>query len=315
MGSWQARGTSWAIRTLLRCVIVRDATVQARWARRVARIRHPLGWLSSGGLVITPVREGSIRGEWVEAGPSSHARGVVLYLHGGGYVACSPASHRPITARLARLTGRRVLALDYRLAPEHRFPAALVDCVAAYRWLLDRGVAPETIALAGDSAGGGLVLATLVRARDEGLRLPASGVCFSPWTDLAATGDSLAGKAGHSGALSPERVAAFAAIYLGDASPQHPHASPLFADLHGLPPLLIQAGAGEFLVDDARRVHARLLAAGGTSTLSIFEDVPHAWQIFDGYIPEARQALRQAATFIEATRSSTGARPTVVASI
>jgi acetyl esterase/lipase len=220
-------------------------------------------------------------------------------MHGGGYVACSPATHRPITAALARLTGRRVLAIDYRLAPEHRFPAALDDCVAAYRWLLERGIEPDSIALAGDSAGGGLVLATLVRARDEELRLPASGVCFSPWTDLAATGSSLAGNAGQADALGPESVAAFAALYLGEASPRHPHASPLFADLHGLPPVLIQAGAGEFLLDDARRVHARILAAGGTSTLSIFEDVPHAWQIFDGYIPESRWALQQAAAFIE----------------
>jgi epsilon-lactone hydrolase len=309
MGSWQARGTSWAIRTLLRCVPARDPRVQARWARRLSRIRHPLGWLSSGGLTITPVREGSIRGEWVGVGPSSPARGVILYLHGGGYVACSPATHRPITAALARLTRRRVLALDYRLAPEHRFPAALVDCVAAYRWLLDRGIGAESIALAGDSAGGGLVLATMVRARDEGLRPPASGVCFSPWTDLAATGDSLAGEVGRGGALSPESVAAFAAIYLGDTSPHHPHASPLFADLHGLPPVLIQAGSGEFLLDDARRVHAKILASGGASTLSIFEDVPHAWHIFDPYIPESRQALRQAATFIDGTRGPSSSEP------
>jgi acetyl esterase/lipase len=239
---------------------------------------------------------------------------VILYLHGGGYVACSPLTHRPITATLARLTGRRVLALDYRLAPEHRFPAALADSVAAYRWLIERGVAPETIALAGDSAGGGLVLATMVRARDEGLSLPAAGVCFSPWVDLSGGAEALPDTAARIGALSAESVAAFAAIYLGDTSPQHPHASPLFADLHGLPPVLIQAGAGEFLVHDARRVHARILAAGGVCTLSIFEDVPHAWQIFEGYIPESHQALEQAATFIETPRHSrTASRPGAVA--
>jgi acetyl esterase/lipase len=251
---------------------------------------------------IEPVRESGIAGEWLI--PPGPVHGTVLYFHGGGYVACSPATHRPVTAALARLAHRRVFALDYSLAPERRYPAALDDAVAAYRWLLAQGLAPASIALAGDSAGGGLLLATLLRLREAGDPFPACGVCFSPWTDLAGTGDSLRRNDGKCAMFHPENILAFARIYLGGASPMDPHASPVFADLSGLPPLLLLVGSAELLLDDARRVHDRIQRAGGKCRLEIFDDAMHGWTMMDGFMPEARTALQQAAAFLDEPASA-----------
>jgi epsilon-lactone hydrolase len=295
--SWQARCVGRAVQITLRLAPPwQEPHRLARRARWLCEAPNPLAWLRARGVRIQRVREGAVRGEWLDAEPAD--QGVILYLHGGGYVAGSPVTHRPITAALARLAGRRVFALDYRLAPEHRFPAALDDAVVGYRWLVDQGVRPDSLALAGDSAGGGLVLAALVRARDEGLPLPACAVCFSPWTDLAATGESLLRNSRRCPMLRPDRVADFARLYLGAASPRHPYASPLFAKLEGLPRLLVQVGAGESLLDDSRRIHDAIRAAGGHSTLQIFDGVFHVWHMLDGLIPESRQALRRAAAFM-----------------
>jgi acetyl esterase/lipase len=206
----------------------------ARRARRVFGAPSALQWLRARGVRIEPVRDGAVPGEWVSAERAD--RGALLYFHGGSYVAGSPATERPITAALARLAGWRVFSLDYRLAPEHRFPAALDDAVAAYRWLLDQGVSPAALGLAGQSAGGGLVLGALVRLRDEGVPLPAAAVCFSPWTDLTGGGDSVRLNDGRCPTFRPGNFVEFARAYLGEASPRHPHASPLFADLARLPP-------------------------------------------------------------------------------
>jgi epsilon-lactone hydrolase len=294
--SWRARCVTLAIEVAMRRVRWDEPHLLASRARRLCATPNPLGWLRTRGVSIEPVQDGAVRGEWLSAGPPG--RGVIFYLHGGGYVAGSPVTHRPITAALARLSRRRVFALDYRLAPEHRFPAAVDDALAGYRWLLEQGIAPEALTLVGDSAGDGLVLASLVRARAEVLPLPATAICFSPWTDLTATGDSLRTSNARC-ALRPENVAALARLYLGGASARHPYASPLFADLEGLPPLLVQVGADEILLDDARRVHDRILAAGGSSTLQVFPGVFHAWHLLDGFVPEAREALDNAATFID----------------
>ena len=245
---------------------------------------------------IEPVHEDRVRGEWIT--PERSERGVILYLHGGGYVACSPATDRPLTAALARLAGRRVFSLDYRLAPEYRFPAAVDDACGAYRCLLDTGVLPRELALAGTSAGGGLVLATLLRIRDEGLPRPACAVCFSPWTDLTGGGASVRLNDGHCATLRPESITAFAQAYLGRSSPRTPYASPLFGDLDNLPPLLLQVASTELLLDDARQLHAKIQRAGGSSRLEIFDGVFHAWQMLDGLMPEARVALQQAAAFV-----------------
>ena len=248
---------------------------------------------------VEPTRANGVPAEWTEA-PGADASRALLYLHGGGYVAGSLDSHRPMVAEAGRQAGVRTLALDYRLAPEHRFPAALDDAVLAYRWLLDdQGVSPRALALAGDSAGGGLVIATLLRLRDLGVPLPAAGVCFCPWTDLAATGESLRTNNGRCPSFHPATIAKYARIYLGDASDRDPYASPVFGNLAGLPPLLLQAASNELLVDDARRIHDSVQKAGGTSRLEIFDDLFHDWPILDGFLPEARQALRQAAAFLD----------------
>jgi acetyl esterase/lipase len=245
---------------------------------------------------IEPVHQEHVHGEWII--PDGSEYGVIFYLHGGGYVACSAATDRPVTAALARLAGRRVFSLDYRLAPEHRFPAAVDDAFAAYRWLLEAGVLPRSLALAGTSAGGGLTLGLLLRIRDEGWPLPACAVCFSPWTDLTGGGASVRLNDGRCATLRPENITVFARAYLGGSSPRNPYASPLFGDLDNLPPLLLQVASTELLLDDARQVHDKIQRAGGRSRLEVFDGVFHAWQMLDGLMPEARVALQQAAAFV-----------------
>lgn len=286
-----------------------DERAVARRARRLFGTPTSFTWLRTRGVKVRTVNDSRngvvVRGEWVEperAGGGDDddvGSGVIFYIHGGGYVACSATTHRPITAALARLTSRRVFSLDYRLAPEHRYPAALDDAVAAYDWLrTHEGIPASAISFAGDSAGGGLVLASLLRVRDAGLPLPACAVCFSPWTDLAGAGESQRSNDGLCAMFRTENAAEFAPAYLGDASPREPYASPAYADLAGLPPLLLQVGSTELLLDDARRVHHKVREAGGESRLEIYEDVAHCWQMLDGFVPEARAALRQAASFI-----------------
>jgi acetyl esterase/lipase len=304
MPSWQARWLTLAVRVYMRRATWGDERALAARARRVFGSPRPLQWLRARGVRISPLRDDRIRGEWIVADRSE--RGAVLYVHGGGYVACSAATHRPITAGLARRSHRRILALDYRLAPEHRFPAALDDTVAAYRWLLDQGVAPRSLALAGDSAGGGLVLATLVRLRDEGVLLPSCAVCFSPWTDLLGTGPSLQFNDGRCAVFRPRNIPDFARAYLGPASALNPYASPVYADLRGLPPLLLQVESTELLLDDARRVHDKVREAGGVSRLNVVDGVFHVWQMFDGFMPEATHAVDQASAFINEPTSRPG---------
>lgn len=227
-----------------------------------------------------------------------------MYIHGGGYVSCSAATHRPITGALARLTGLRVCAVNYRLAPEHRCPDALEDVLKAYRRLLDEGFAGGQIALAGDSAGGGLVLSLLVRLRDSGLPAPACAVCFSPWTDMTGSGASVRENDGRCAMFRPESISQFASVYLGGASPIDQLASPVFADLGRLPPVLFHVGSTELLLDDSRRAHKQILAAReerksrAASHIRVFKDAPHCWQMLDGFVPEARKSLEEAAEFI-----------------
>ena len=296
MPSWQARFLIVAVRMLMRRRDWGDERTLARRARRVFGAPRPLQWLRTRAVRIEPVHEGRVRGEWIT--PERSEQGVILYFHGGGYVACSAATDRPLTAALARLARRRVFSLDYRLAPEHRFPAAVDDALGAYRWLLDIGVLPSALALAGTSAGGGLALGTLLRIRDEGLPLPACAACFSPWTDLTGGGASVRVNDGRCATLRPENITAFAQAYLGGSSPRTPYASPLFGDFGRLPPVLLQVASTELLLDDARQVHDRIQSAGGASRLEIFDGVFHAWQMLDGFMPEARVALQRAAAFV-----------------
>jgi acetyl esterase/lipase len=231
-------------------------------------------------------------------GPSPGST-VLLYLHGGGYFGCSAESHRPITAFFA-LEGFRVFAPDYRLAPENRFPAAVEDAVASYRAILAAGYPSQSIVVAGESAGGGLTLSLMLALRSADVPLPAAAALFSPWTDLAATGDSIRTNTDRCAMFSGSDVAASARYYLGDTDPRNPLASPLYADLAGLPPLLIHVGADEVLRDDSTRLAERARAAGVPVQLKIWPVVPHAWQLAPHRIPEARQSLRESAAFLRA---------------
>jgi acetyl esterase/lipase len=226
----------------------------------------------------------------------------MLYLHGGGYFACSPQTHRSITGAYA-IRGLSVFTPDYRLAPEHPFPAALEDALAVYRAMLTRF--PAGFALGGDSAGGGLALALLLAAKAEGLPMPACAVLFSPWTDLAGTGASITTNLKRDSMLFAPRLAEAADIYLAGADPKNPLASPLYGELAGLPPMLIQVGRPEILLDDSTRLAARARAAGVPAELTIWENLPHVWQVSQIFLPESRQALDQAAAFAKARLAQT----------
>src|SRR5262245_57487061 len=199
--------------------------------------------------------------EWLTP-PGARPSAVVLYLHGGGYVIGSPRSHRHLAAAIARASAARALLLDYRLAPEQPFPAALDDALAAYEWLLAHGIASRHLVIAGDSAGGGLTVATLLALRDRGRPLPAAGVCISPWVDLTCSGASYASKAAVDPIVTRDSVDMMAKAYAGTGEPKAPLLSPLFADLRGLPPLLVQVGSDEVLLDDALGLAERARRAG-----------------------------------------------------
>ncbi len=248
-------------------------------------------------IACSPVAAESAPGEWILA-PQADPTRVLLYLHGGGYALGSPASHRALVGRLSRAGQARALSLDYRLAPEHPHPAALEDALAAYRWLLHQPVAPERIVIGGDSAGGGLALATLVALRDRGDPLPAGAVCLSPWTDLAMTGDSIRGKAGEDPMLQPDDAERYVNYYTAGADPTHPLISPLYADLAGLPPLLIQVGTAEILLDDSARLAGRAREAGVTVSYEPWERMIHVWQFFAPLLEEGRQAIERIGGFI-----------------
>ena len=302
--SWQSRAAGLLVRTYVRRRDWGAESALTRRARRLFGSPAPWGRLALRGLRHETVAaaHGAVRGEWIAPrdATADEGRGVVLYVHGGGFVAGSPSTHRPVTAALARLTGRRVFAVDYRLAPEHRYPAAIDDVAAAYRWLLDEGAPGAPVAIAGDSAGGGLVLSLAARARDEKLTPPACVVALSPWTDLTGSGASVTGNDGRCAMFRPENMGQFAAVYLGAAPADDPGASPLRADPAGLPPTLLQVGSTELLLDDARTMHDRLVAAGGESRLEIYPEAMHGWHLLVGLVPEARAALASAAAFIDA---------------
>lgn len=241
---------------------------------------------------------GGVPGEWHDAELGSKET-VVLYLHGGGYVLGSPTSHRGLAALMANLAQARVFILDYRLAPETPFPGALDDAVSAYKALLENGELPEKIVIAGDSAGGGLTVALMVALKEQGLPLPAAGVCLSPWVDLSFSGDSMQTNAKADSILCKESLAWLGGQYLADQADNDPQASPIFADLSGLPPLLIQVGSDEVLLDDAVRLNKLAKKAGVDSTLEVWEGQVHVWQLMSKLIPEARQALQVIGTFIK----------------
>lgn len=293
MSSWQSRYLSAAIAKVVRRENWGGERRLTRTARALFGAPALYRWLTTLGVKC--VKNVGDPGEWII--PKVAKRGVILYVHGGGYVSCSPGTHRPITASLARLTSRRVFSVYYRRAPESRFPAALDDVVSAYQNVLAGIPIDEPVALAGDSAGGGLALALAMHARDAGLTHPACVVVFSPWTDLEGTGNSRIGNDGKDAMFRAPNVTQFAKVYLGDASPRNPKASPLFGAASNLPPVQFHVGTTEVLLDDSVRVHEKILQTGGSSEL-VLNDSFHGMQVATPILPEARQSLSIAAKFI-----------------
>ncbi|HVM95273.1 MAG TPA: alpha/beta hydrolase [Candidatus Acidoferrales bacterium] len=223
---------------------------------------------------------------------------VILYLHGGGYVIGSINTHRDLAQRLSRAAAACVVVIDYRLGPEHPHPAAVDDATAAYRWLMKEALKPQNVVIAGDSAGGGLTVATLVALRDAKQPLPAAGVCLSPWVDLECSGESMTTKATADPMVQRVPLLRMAEMYLGGKDPRTPLASPLYADLSGLPPLLIQVGTAETLLDDSLRLAERAKKAGVDVTLESCEDMIHVFQAFAAMLPEGQQAIDRIGEFV-----------------
>jgi acetyl esterase/lipase len=293
MASWQAHFMSFVLRHTFKPRLARS-----RDARHARAIMNSGVFKTPRGVRIAPATVGGVPGEWVESA-SEGGGAVLVYLHGGGYFACSARTHRPFTTAFAR-HGFRVFAPNYRLAPEHPFPAAVNDAVAVYRALRGDAGAGAAIVLAGDSAGGGLVLAAMLQLRDEGDRLPAAAALFSPLTDLVGTGSSRQTNDKRCAMFHGKGLARATEYYLaGGGDPRHPLASPLFADLRGLPPLLIHAGADETLLDDSTQFAERARAAGVPVELTVWPAVSHVWQLFHPFVPEGRQSLAQASAFLK----------------
>ena len=235
--------------------------------------------------------------EWTTA-PGADSGRAVLYLHGGGYVIGSLDSHRHLASEIARDIGGRTLALHYRLSPEQPFPAPVEDAIAGYRYLLAQGIAPNHIALAGDSAGGGLVVAALVAIRDAGLPQPSCGWCISPWVDMEGIGASMTGKAAVDPIVQKEPLLEMSAHYLNGADPRSPLAAPIYADLRGIAPLFIQVGAAETLLDDAIRLAGVAGAADVPVTLEVWPEMVHVWHLFHPRLKAGRRAIAAGARYV-----------------
>lgn len=249
------------------------------------------------GVDFQPVDAGGVAAEWTRAPGASEER-TVLYFHGGGYVIGSVATHRGITAGISRAADARVLSVDYRLAPESPYPAAVEDGVASYRFLLSQGVDPASIAIAGDSAGGGLTMATLLALRAAAEPLPGAGVCISPWVDLTQSGDSMDSKAEEDPMVGRETLQLMADAYVAGGDARAETASPCFADLAGLPPLLVQVGTAETLLDDSRRLADRAKTSGVDVALEEWDEMIHVWHAFAALLPEGQRAIDRIGEFL-----------------
>ena len=249
------------------------------------------------GIDVEPVTIQDIRAEWLRA-PGVDDERVILYVHGGAYTLGSLNTHRAFASRVSMTAGMRALLIEYRLAPEHPFPAGLEDCKTAYGMLLDNGVSSDKIAIVGDSAGGGLSLATVLSLRDAGAPLPSSIVCLSPWADLELTGESVTTRAQADPWLKYDSVSIHAERYIGANDPRNPLISPIHADFSGLPPILLQVGTREILLDDSTRLVAGAKEAGVDVTLEVWEGMWHVWQFLAGIVPESQQALDRIGGFV-----------------
>jgi monoterpene epsilon-lactone hydrolase len=284
-------------------VIERIRRIYRGWNRDTSVAQMRLDWDTAFQADIAPISHqrvsvAGVDGEWIAGSHAPHDK-AILYFHGGGFRLGSVSSHRELIARIAGASGYRVLAINYRLAPEHRFPAPLEDAIAAYGWMLDQGVRPDNIAFAGDSAGGNLALTAMLGLRQRGLPLPAAGVLMSPWTDLAATGETYVSRADADPIHQRPMIAALVKNYLGEGGdPRDPLVSPLYADLAGLPPLLIQVGDRETVLADSTMVADSARAAGVDVELQVWDGMIHVFQMF-AELPEAHRAIASIAEFLK----------------
>lgn len=304
MVSWQTRALNLVLHMTIKKVMSGESTIEEtrRFIEAKGRPRLP------AGVEMTPVDANAFRGEWIRSAESSDAR-TLLYLPGGGFVLPASAQVPPMVAHINREAGTRAIMVNYRLAPEHPFPAGLEDCLAAYRHLLDLGAHPKSIVIAGDSAGGGLTLSTLLALRDDGDPLPAGAVVISPFTDFSFGGESRFSNARHDPMLSPDGIKHMNALYLDDALHENPLVSPVYGDFRGLPPILAQVGSTEILLDDTRRVAERAVSQGVEFEVEVWEEVPHVWHVWP-FLPETKAAVKRIAAFI---REKTAAAPVVKA--
>lgn len=290
--------SSYLWRALLKAGVTKDKSIDVL---REKIIKDTRSLKPPKDVQITPTKIAGVTGEWLTPSVLQARNKVMIYLHGGGYVVGSPATHRSLVARLAKSCSIRALSLNYRLAPEHPFPAALEDSLAVYQQIIAHGIAPENIILAGDSAGAGLALATLISLRDDHQPLPKMALCISPWTDLALTGESIKTCADIDPYISYESLT-LNAHYLGkpelNNDPKSPLISPLYADFTGLPPLLIHAGTDEVLLSDSTRLAEQAKNMGVDVTLKIWKDMWHDFHMWAPYLPEANQALKEIAGFV-----------------
>jgi len=288
--SWQASFVKKIIKLLFSGWSHGTVDEQRQWQEKMSRFLLP-----PATVHCQPVDVNGVPGEWVTAPAAGH--GGILYLHGGGYTVGSTNTHRGLVARISNLTTLPVLLIDYRLAPEHPFPAALEDAVTAYRWLLAQGIDHSRIVIAGDSAGGGLALATLVALREAGDQLPAGVFCISPWTDLTGCGDSIRSREEQDPVLSMKSLQRDVNYYAGGQDLLSPFISPIFADLAGLPPLFIQVGTDEILLDDSRRIAENAQKAGVDVTLEVYEGMFHVFHMVPN-MPETKKAMLHIGYFI-----------------
>lgn len=293
------RLTAWGARRLIKSAL-EAPTCDLMLIRRRMGIRRWLPSVLPSGLAVTPTTLGGVRCDWLTPRGARTDR-AILYFHGGGYVGGSARSMRALAAWVAAAAGTRVCAVEYRLAPEHPFPAAFDDAMAVYEAVLAAGVAPARLGLLGDSAGGGLAVAAMLAARDRGRPLPAAAALISPWLDLTAhTGGSRTTNAATDDVLALRHGAALVAAYAGRHDPAHPYLSPLRGDLRGLPPMLVQVSTSEILLDDALALEVRGRAAGSEVTCDRWAGLPHDWQAAVPFAPEARTAVRALGTFLDA---------------
>lgn len=284
-------------------VVARILAVYGSWGRDtpVAQMRADWEALFAGDpapAAEEAVSAGGVAAHWIAA-PGSRRDKVLIYFHGGGFQVGSVASHRGLIARLSAAAGARALGVDYRLVPEHRFPAQIEDARAVFAWLLEQGFAGTDIALVGDSAGGGLVVSLMIAARDAGLPLPAAAAIMSPWTDMEASGESYETRADRDPIHQRPMLQAMARAYLGrEGDPRDPLASPIHANLAGLPPLLIQVGDRETVLDDARVLAERARADGVEVELEVWDGMIHVFQLYAEELPEASRAIEMIGAFL-----------------